>query len=617
MISSKFSIKSGEPRLSVLTLAGLLWRHLQAKRRKQIGLLFGLLVISALFEIVSLGAILPFLGALTAPEKVFAYPIVQVVVQRWGIVSADQLVLLLAIVFAAAALASGGIRLILLWANARLAFATGADISAEIFRRTLHQPYHVHISRNSSSVLSGITQKAAAASNVLLALLTLATSLILFVAIMITLIAIDPTVALVAGLCFGMAYVMVAVLVRRRLLKNGQRFAREHANLIKVVQEGLGGIRDVLLDGTQAIYCDQYRRADLPMRYAQGDNVIMAGAPRLAMEALGVALIAIIAYAISRQPGGVAAALPVLGALALGAQRLLPVFQQMYGAWAAVMGNQAPVLDVLDLLGQPLPPAAVLPTAPLIEFKREIRFESVGFRYSEGGPWILQDLNLLVAKGERIGIIGGTGSGKSTALDLLLGLLSPTVGAILVDGEPILGERLRSWQRSLAHVPQSIYLSDSSIAENIAFGLQNKKIDLERVKQMAAQAQLAEFIEGQPAGYGALVGERGVRLSGGQRQRIGIARALYKHAPVLVLDEATSALDNLTEHAVIEAIERLNRDLTIFIIAHRLTTVRGCDRIVELVDGRAVVYSSYEEMMASHPGAQLLDHSSAVLGSKV
>jgi ATP-binding cassette subfamily B protein len=225
----------------------------------------------------------------------------------------------------------------------------------------------------------------------------------------------------------------------------------------------------------------------------------------------------------------------------------------------------------------------------------------VRFRYTDDGPWVLDGLNLSIAKGTRVGFVGSTGSGKSTTLDLLMGLLIPTEGELLVDGQSISGNRLRAWQRSIAHVPQSIYLADNTLAENIAFGVPPDTINLERVQQAARQAQISDFIESNLEGYQAYVGERGVRLSGGQRQRIGIARALYKQASVLVFDEATSALDSTTEQSVMDAIEGLNSDITILVIAHRLTTVRRCDLIVELEHGRVVAQGTYEQLLECSP----------------
>jgi ATP-binding cassette subfamily B protein len=254
---------------------------------------------------------------------------------------------------------------------------------------------------------------------------------------------------------------------------------------------------------------------------------------------------------------------------------------------------------MIDMLDQPLPASAFQPIPAPLEFRRQISFKSIRFRYTEEGPWVLNGLNLNIAKGARIGFVGTTGSGKSTALDVLMGLLEPTDGQVQVDDRPIQGDNVRAWQQAIAHVPQSIYLADSTLAENIAFGIPPEKIDMARVKLAAQQAQIADFIESKPDGYQAFVGERGIRLSGGQRQRIGIARALYKHAQLLILDEATSALDNATEQSVMESVERLNRDLTIILIAHRLTTVKRCDLIVELAQGKVVAQGTYEELLAS------------------
>ncbi len=595
-------VRSKINKLSLLSLLARLWHHLSLRRQRQFWLLMGLMLVSAFAEVVSLGAVLPFLGILVAPDRVFNHPIVADVAQAWGITSADQLVLPLTVAFAAAALIAGTIRILLLWVSTRLAYATGADLSIEVYRRTLYQPYRVHVARNSSEVISGITNKVnGVVFGVLLPLLTLVSSIVLLVAITLALIAIDPMVASVAAVGFGASYMLITWLARQRLKRNSQRIAYEQTQVVKALQEGLGGIRDVLLDGTQPVYCDIYRQADHPLRRAQGNNVFISQSPRSIMEALGMVLIAALAYALSRQPGGVATALPVLGALALGAQRLLPALQSIYGAWASIAGNHASLADTIELLDQPLP-AEILQSAPApLPFQDAIRFDAVRFRYTNDAPWVLDGLNLTIPKGARVGIVGSTGSGKSTTLDLLMGLLTPTEGELLVDGEPVQGNRLRAWQQTIAHVPQSIYLADTTLAENIAFGVPPEAIDLDRVQRAARQAQIADFIESRPEGYNAFVGERGIRLSGGQRQRIGVARALYKQASVLVFDEATSALDNATEQSVMDAIEGLSRDLTILLIAHRLTTVRRCDNIVELEHGRVVAQGTYEQLLECSP----------------
>jgi len=271
--------------------------------------------------------------------------------------------------------------------------------------------------------------------------------------------------------------------------------------------------------------------------------------------------------------------------LALGAQRLLPVLQQIYNSYTTLKGSQVSTQDALDLLNQPMPAHANAQSVRPMAFKAAITLKDLGFRYAPEGPWVLRNLNLKISKGSRVGFVGVTGSGKSTLLDIVMGLLTPTEGALLVDNIAVVPQNARAWRGHISHVPQAIYLSDNSIAENIAFGVPAELIDLQRVKQAAQQAQIIQTIESWSEGYDTLVGERGVKLSGGQRQRIGIARALYKRANVIILDEATSALDNETEAAVMQAVETLGRNITILIIAHRLTTLKNCDQIVELSQG--------------------------------
>jgi ATP-binding cassette subfamily B protein len=273
----------------------------------------------------------------------------------------------------------------------------------------------------------------------------------------------------------------------------------------------------------------------------------------------------------------------------------MPLMQQIYQGWVYVAGNRQVLIDVVALLQQPVALETQNQAAQL-PFEREIRLEKVSFRYQPQLPLVLHQLDLVIPKGARVGFIGTTGSGKSTAMDLLMGLLQPSKGQIYVDGVPLTGEARQAWHSNVAHVPQAIFIADASFAENIAFGIQDKQIDLVRVRQAAQQAQISEFIESNSEGYASMVGEQGVRLSGGQRQRIGIARALYKRAKVLVFDEATSALDSETESAVMQAIESLGRELTIVLIAHRLTTLQSCDIIYKLDKGHIVSIGGSEEL---------------------
>lgn len=567
---------------SIAHLLRRLWRHISPQRRAQFGLLLVLMVIASFAEIVSIGAVLPFLGVLTAPGSVFAHPLARPVIEVLELTTPQQLLLPLTLGFGVAVLLAGGMRLLLLWASTHFSYATGADLSISIYRRTLYQPYSVHVSRNSSEIISGISEKTGVVIGTLVMVLTLVSSAILLVSILVALLSVDPVIAMAAFGGFGLIYVLIIHIVRDRLARNSLSVARDSTQRIKSLQEGLGGIRDVLIDGSQAAYCEIYRNTDYPLRRAQGSNAFISASPRYGMEALGMLLIAALAYTLAQQPDGVARAIPVLGALALGAQRLLPVLQQSYMAWTGIQGGQDSLQDALELLDQPLPDYADQPPAKPLPFTRDIRLNQLSFRYGSEAPWVLREINLTITRGSRVGFVGTTGSGKSTLLDIVMGLLPPVEGTLEIDGQPITAPNVRGWQAHIAHVPQAIYLADSTIEENIAFGVPKDRIDHERVEQAARQAQIAATIETWPGKYKTLVGERGVRLSGGQRQRIGIARALYKQADVIIFDEATSALDNETEEAVMQAIEGLSKDLTILIIAHRLTTLKGCSQIVEV-----------------------------------
>ena len=574
-----------------------LWLHISVRRRRQFALLLVLTLLASFAEILSIGAVLPFLGVLTAPERIFEHPSLQPIFDLMGLTEPNQILWPITIAFGLAALLAGFLRLMLLWATTRLSFAAGADLSFNIYSRTLYQPYAVHCSRNSSEVISNISSKTSNSIFIILSTLNLISSCVMLTLILIGMLYVDPLIALAAFGGFGLIYAIVIRLTNYKLLINSQIMARESTQVIKSLQEGLGGIRDVLIDGSQPTFCQIYRNADLPLRYAQGNNSFIGASPRYAMEALAMVLIATLAYSLAQQSNGVVKAIPILGALALGAQRLLPVLQQAFAAWSGIKGGQASLQDSLELLDQPLPTNAKLPISEPLNFEQDIRLKQLGFRYRTQSPYVLKEFNLTITKGSRVGIIGTTGSGKSTLLDIIMGLLQPTEGTLEIDGEIVNPRNQRAWQVHIAHVPQTIFLADSSIEENIAFGVPIDQIDAQRVRQAAQQAQIADSIESWPKKYQTFVGERGIRLSGGQRQRIGIARALYKRADVIIFDEATSALDNETEKAVMQAIEGLSKDLTLLIIAHRLTTLINCSQIVELGDGSIKRCGSYQEMV--------------------
>jgi ABC-type multidrug transport system fused ATPase/permease subunit len=331
-----------QPTQPISHLLRRLWHHISPQRRKQFGLLVVLMLLTSFSEVLSIGVVMPFLGVITAPERIFHLTAAQPLIQALKLTEPTQLLLPISVAFGVAVLIAGAMRLLLLWSNARLSLAAGADLSLSVYRRTLYQPYAVHCTRNSSEVINGITIKIGSAISAITNIINIVSSVVLITAILIALFFVDPVTALVAFGGFGLIYALIIRLTRNRLLTNSQISARESTNVIKSLQEGLGGIRDVLINGNQATYCQIYRNADLPLRRVQASNLFISGSPRFAMEALGMILIAVLAYSLALQADGITAAIPILGALALGSQRLLPVLQVTYGAWSGILGGQAP-----------------------------------------------------------------------------------------------------------------------------------------------------------------------------------------------------------------------------------------------------------------------------------
>ena len=574
------------------------WRNLTPRRKVYFILLLGLMIVASFMEAISISAVLPFIGVLSNPEKVFAHPSAQFFIDFMGIKSQEELLLPFTISFCLLIFIGIALRLLLLWAQNRLGYGTSASFSSSIYIRTLYQPYAVHGSRNSSEVISGITSKANAILTYLITpLMNLVSSSVTISAIIITLFTINPYVAISAFLGFGLLYAGIIFLVKKRLSDSSIILSRESVQMVKALQEGLGGIRDVLIDGTQETYGRIFNRAQGKYNKSSASNQIVGNSPRLIVEFLGIFFICVIAYQLVLNGDGFISAIPTLAALALGAQRLLPALQNFYFNWTSLRAGQDSVLDGLQFLEQPFPEHAHKVNPEPIKFEKSIKLENLSFKYNQNGAIVLKDLNLTLEKGKRYGFVGTTGCGKSTLLDIIMGLLVPTKGHLKIDDNIIDIHNYRSWQVIIAHVPQAIYLSDTSLAENIAFGVEPDKIDMNKVREAAKKAQIAETIEALPQKYDTFVGERGIRLSGGQRQRIGIARALYKNAQVIVFDEATSALDNETELAVMEGIEQLADDLTILIVAHRVSTLKRCDKIFRMDKGEVVEEGIYDEMV--------------------
>ena len=559
-----------------------LYRALPVKRRRQAWGTIALMLVGAFAEVVSVGAILPFLAVLTNPTRLGSIPIVGGLIA--DLPPGTNLVALTATAFIGLFIVSGLIRLALAWVSQSLAFNIAYDLSVTAFSRLIRQPYPYYVARHSGEALSQFEKLHFITSAILMSGTQSLIATVVASLLIVLLVAVNPMVALIsAGLLIG-TYLLISLLVRPILRRNSEVFSIHGVLRIKRVQEALGGIRDILLDRSQPAFERAFAHSSDQVRRASSINAFFGQSPRIIIEMLGMTMIGAYAWSLAESPGGLTAAIPMLGAFALGAQRLLPLLQQSYAGWSSFIGNRAIVIDVVQLLTleDSSPPA---PTPGTSMFRQSIAFTGVGFAYPVGGP-VLHDINFTIRKGERIGIAGTTGSGKSTLMDLLLGLLEPSDGAILIDGRPLDHGSRAGWQAEIAHVPQAIYLSDDTLAGNIAFGVPAAEIDMARIEQAAASAGIGAFIAGLPDGFATSTGERGIRLSGGQRQRIGIARALYKRASVLVFDEATSALDTRTEEGVMASIAALGKDITIVMIAHRLTTLKDCDRVIYLEAGR-------------------------------
>lgn len=561
-----------------------LWIFIGKRRRIQFKFLIILMIFSSFAEVLSIGAVFPFFKALMEPQKVFEYPILRQLLNMLNVTSSSEVILTVTIIFCISVILASATRIFFTWISVRLSFTMGTELSNDIYRRTLYQPYEVHMSRNSSDIINGIWIKVSEVIfYVLIPVLTLISSTILTVTIVITLMLVTPGIALIAMGGLGLIYGVIIKFTKGKLKAGSIIIAEESNNIIKNLQEGLSGIRDVLIDGSQETFCDTYKRTNSILRNAQGNTQIIGQIPSFVLSSLGMILIAFLSYKLTIS-GGFASAMPSLAALTLGLQRLLPNAQQLYSSWTTMNGSQASLRDVICFLEQPYPNHIYHPIQSL-PFKNEIVLNEVSFKYNQEKSLVLNKFNLTIKKGSRVGFIGATGCGKSTLLDIVMGLLKPTEGNLMVDGQTITETNCRAWQTHISHVPQNVFLADNTIESNIAFGVPPNLIDKEKVKIAAEKAQLANIIETWPDKYETRVGERGVQLSGGQCQRIGIARALYKEADVIILDEATSALDGETEKEVIASIEALSTNITILVIAHRLNTLDFCTEIIELGQG--------------------------------
>jgi ABC-type multidrug transport system fused ATPase/permease subunit len=562
---------------AVRTLAGAL----APRRKHQLALLTALTLANAVADLAMVAAAMAFLAVLAGDA---GGQLPQPLGDWLFRVPAERRVFFAAVLFGGSALAANLIRLLVLRLGESFTAGVSHELTMEVHRRVFAQPYDYHVRHHSSELLGSLEAVERLAHNLVRQWLQSIAALTTGLAIAWLLISIDPLPALLAFAVLGLFYLAVARLASRRLRANSDIVGRAYGERLRKAQESLGAIRDLKIDHTERAQLEDFGQANARYARAGASTAFIAGAPRYVVEAGAIVLIAGLAVLLSSR--GQASALVLVGGIALGGMRALPLLQQAYHSWAMMAANRAIAGQVVDLLSLPVPPESVGDAEPM-PFRSAIRLDRLAFRYPQRETPALRDVTLTIERGSRIGLAGETGSGKSTLVDLIMGLLQPQSGAIEVDGQRLDRRHVRAWQRNIAHVSQSIFLADASIARNIAFSVPGAEPDMARVRNAATRAGIGEFIESLPDGFETRVGERGVRLSGGQRQRIGIARALFKDAPVLILDEATNALDEETEARVLASLFA-EQERTILIIAHRASALGLCDRVMELKDGRIV-----------------------------
>ncbi|MDB9716717.1 ABC transporter ATP-binding protein/permease [Methylophilaceae bacterium] len=582
---------------SFLKLIAKIYKLLPRRRKLQFPLLIGLILSGAFAEILTLSMVFPFIDLITNKDSMIESVVVTKLIWFFKVNDGADILALLTILFIAILILSGAIRTIMTWFLYRFSFGLGYDFTVEIYKRTLLQEYRVHLLRNSSEVLGGINKAVIMVGNVVLPMMKGLAALIMSLSIVSMLFFINYSVTLSLIFLFIIIYILLSKTVKSRLRENSVIIANGQSFRVKSVQEGLGGIRDIILDSSQSVFIKRFENIEWGLRRAQGNNGLIADIPRYVIEAFSISVMCILAYKLSFSEGGVITSLPIFGAFALAAQKLIPLMQMVYVNWTQVSGNYAVISDVIKLLDQPIP---LNKSDKKIQFNYELVLKKVHFKYESNNKYALKDISIEIAKGMKVGFIGKTGSGKSTLLDIIMGLLQPSNGIIEVDGIPLDPYNISAWQSQVAHVPQDVYICDLSIAENVALGINFADIDFRKLDIVIQRAELSEFVAKQEKGLNTVLGEQGALISGGERQRIGIARALYKEANVLILDEATSALDDKTEKDIMLNIDDLRNDITVLIIAHRLSTLSGCDLIFRLDNGKLVEKGSYNKIIVQN-----------------
>jgi ABC-type multidrug transport system fused ATPase/permease subunit len=584
---------------------------LDARERRNAVILFGMILITGVLEAVGVGSLMPFLSVLSNPEVVQENAYLAYAYQALGFTDTHSFLLFLGTGVFLVVVFGLSIKALTQYALARFTHMRNYSLSTRLLRGYLARPYSWFLNRHSAdlgkTILSEVQQ---VITQSLIPTAQFVAQTVIALCLLGMVLVVDPLMALLAAGLLGGAYGGIYIALRAYLSRIGTDRVRANQERFQIAQEALGGIKEVKAAGLEAGYLAGFRKPAHRFARHQAGNMIAGQVPRFALEALAVGgMLAVVLVLLATRGGDLAQVLPTIGVFAFAGMRLLPALQQVYQN-ATKMRFGKPALDALykDLVTTDLDAESYRKlyqayTATPLGLRQGLDLVGVSYCYPGATRPALQEVSLHIPANSTVGFVGATGAGKTTAVDVILGLLPPETGVLRVDGVDITPENVASWQRSLGYVPQQIFLADDTVSANIAFGVSVQEVDQTAVERAARIAELDEFVRQElPQGYATMVGERGVRLSGGQRQRIGIARALYHDPDVLILDEATSALDNVTEKSVMQAVHNLGSTKTVILIAHRLSTVQDCDQIFMLEHGHLRSQGTYAELLEQSRG---------------
>jgi ATP-binding cassette subfamily B protein len=576
-----------------------LFNELNNKEKSIFYLLILLIIFSSFLEVLSFGSIMPFITSLSDPLSLDKYIIFRFLSQFIDSRDYSKVLYTYSVLFFIMILVSNFVKILLLKFSTKFTYSLSSKLSYNLFEKILNEDYVYHTGINSGDMISSISLKVTILTSVLNSILIVLTNTFVVLVLSVSLLLVEPSLVLFSIVFVLTVYGMLSFSLKNRLKENSNIISQEQNKMIRVIQEGLGGIREVILGDNHKFYLDLFSSSNNKLRVALTNNHIIGHSPKIVMEAVLFTLIGFLALIANGREGGIVSALPVIGLLAVAGQRLLPAVQVIYQNLVNILASRASVNEVLLILDRPVVTREGY-TLSKYDFKSIIVLKNVCFSYNSidgDSANILRNVNLEIPKGSRVGFVGTTGSGKSTLVDLIIGLLIPKSGEVIIDNEVLKEKTIMSWQKIIAHVPQSIFLTDGTIAQNVAFGVPLAEIDFQKVRESLTKAGLGDFTQDNRTGVFLEVGERGVRLSGGQKQRIGIARALYRGSEILVFDEATSALDSVTEQMILETIMDLDLSITVIIIAHRISTLAFCDKIFRLRNGEIDFEGSYESLI--------------------